>query len=258
MLKTLFKRNVNGTINQWTIIAEEDGYWTEYGQVGGVITKSDKVLVTPKNIGKANATTIAEQSLKEATSIWKKKIKSDNFVENIEDVDKKAFNPPMLAHAYEGEYTPNIKFIQPKLDGIRCNMHWENGKVVALSRTNHPFYSVEHIKESIKHILEEHPSLHLDGELYNHLLHDDFNKIANTLKNFKFKVLSNTGFLNSQVSAGGIATSEFSNTTLMSKRYKGLFVVGELLDIDGDCGGFNLSWAFASGMLAAESAVKQL
>ncbi|MBQ1186533.1 MAG: aminoacetone oxidase family FAD-binding enzyme [Clostridia bacterium] len=87
---------------------------------------------------------------------------------------------------------------------------------------------------------------------------DDLAKIANTLKNFKFKVLSNTGFLNSQVSAGGIATLEFSNTTLMSKRYKGLFVVGELLDIDGDCGGFNLSWAFASGMLAAESVVKQL
>ncbi len=87
---------------------------------------------------------------------------------------------------------------------------------------------------------------------------NDFIKIANTLKNFEFKVVSNTGFLNSQVSAGGISTAEFDPKTLMSKRYRGLFAAGEILDIDGDCGGFNLSWAWASGVLAAESAVKSL
>lgn len=86
----------------------------------------------------------------------------------------------------------------------------------------------------------------------------DFKKIAKVLKNFEFKVLSNTGFLNSQVSAGGISTDEFDPKTLMSKRHRGLFAAGEILDIDGDCGGFNLSWAFASGTLAAESAVGML
>ena len=91
----------------------------------------------------------------------------------------------MLAHAYEGEYSPKIKFIQPKLDGIRCNMHLENGEVIALSRTNHPFYSVEHIKNAVLEILEAHPSLHLDGELYNHELHDDFNKIVSVVKKEK-------------------------------------------------------------------------
>lgn len=87
---------------------------------------------------------------------------------------------------------------------------------------------------------------------------NDFVRIAEALKNFKFKVLSNTGFINSQVSAGGIATTEFDNKTLMSKRYNRLFAAGELLDIDGDCGGFNLSWAWASGAIAAESAVNSL
>ena len=86
----------------------------------------------------------------------------------------------------------------------------------------------------------------------------DFGKIAFALKNFEFKVISNTGFLNSQVSAGGISTSEFDPKTLMSKRHNRLFAAGEILDIDGDCGGFNLSWAWASGVLAAESAVKSL
>lgn len=86
----------------------------------------------------------------------------------------------------------------------------------------------------------------------------DFDKIATALKNFEFKVLSNTGFLNSQVSAGGISTNEFNPKTLMSKRYNRLFAAGEILDIDGDCGGFNLSWAWASGALAAESAVNSI
>ena len=93
------------------------------------------------------------------------------------------------------------------------------------------------------------------GDSVSVLSDADFTKIAKALKNFEFNVLSNTGFLNSQVSAGGISTDEFDPKTLMSKRYKGLFAAGEILDIDGDCGGFNLSWAFASGTLAAESAV---
>lgn len=185
MLQTLYKRNVNGSINQWSIIIDNDGYWTEYGQVGGVITASEKVFVTAKNVGRSNETTIEEQAIKEAKSIWDKKKKSENFVENIEDVDKKVFNPPMLAQTYEGNFTDKIKFVQPKLDGIRCNMSLENNKVIALSRKNHPFFTVEHIKEHILPILEKYPTLHLDGELYNHELHDDFNKIVSLVKKEK-------------------------------------------------------------------------
>ena len=65
MLTTLYKRNVNGSINQWSVLYDENGYWTEFGQVGGVITKSDKIIVKPKNIGKKNETNIQEQALKE-------------------------------------------------------------------------------------------------------------------------------------------------------------------------------------------------
>ena len=58
------------------------------------------------------------------------------------------------------------------------------------------------------------------------------------------------GFDNAQVTAGGIATTDFDPHTLESRLVPGLFVCGELLDIDGDCGGFNLQWAWASGRLA--------
>ncbi len=86
----------------------------------------------------------------------------------------------------------------------------------------------------------------------------DLKRVATALKAFEFKVTGNAGFLNSQAAAGGISTSEFSDKTLMSKKHPGLFACGEILDIDGDCGGFNLTWAFTSGILAAKSAVNFL
>lgn len=85
----------------------------------------------------------------------------------------------------------------------------------------------------------------------------DIINIAEAIKNLTFKVLDTTGFNNSQVTAGGILTGEFDEC-LQSKKYKGLFAAGEILDIDGDCGGFNLQWAWSSGMLASVGAVKYI
>ena len=82
---------------------------------------------------------------------------------------------------------------------------------------------------------------------------DDLDRIAELIKCLKLKVTGNTGFVNSQVTAGGISTKEIDNKTMMSKRQKGLYFVGEIVDIDGDCGGFNLQWAWSSAFCAAES-----
>ncbi len=76
------------------------------------------------------------------------------------------------------------------------------------------------------------------------------NQLITTLKEMKFKVTGNTGFENSQVTAGGAQTAQFFDT-LMSKKCKGLFAVGEVLNVDGDCGGFNLAFCWASGYAAA-------
>lgn len=74
--------------------------------------------------------------------------------------------------------------------------------------------------------------------------------IANTLKNFKFKVLGNTGFVNAQATSGGADLNEFDDN-LMSKKVSGLFAAGEVLDVDGDCGGYNLQWAWSSAKRVA-------
>lgn len=78
-------------------------------------------------------------------------------------------------------------------------------------------------------------------------------KITSILKNFSLKVVGTTGFANSQVTAGGLSTSQFDNKTMMSKNAKGFYAIGEILDIDGDCGGFNLQWAWSSAICAAEA-----
>ncbi len=94
---------------------------------------------------------------------------------------------------------------------------------------------------------------HKAGDIFDRL-----SLVAAKLKAFDFAVTGTTGFVNSQVTAGGLDTSFFDETTMESKKHNGLFAVGELLDIDGDCGGFNLAWCWASGMAAADAAVRRL
>lgn len=78
-------------------------------------------------------------------------------------------------------------------------------------------------------------------------------KMAALIKDFSFNVTGNTGFINSQVTAGGLDTEQFDPETMMSREYSGLYAIGEILDIDGDCGGFNLQWAWSSALCAAEA-----
>ncbi len=81
-------------------------------------------------------------------------------------------------------------------------------------------------------------------------------RIAHTLKHFRFAVTGTTGFANSQVTAGGLDTAGFDPNTMMSRQSPGLYAIGEILDIDGDCGGFNLRWAWSSALCAAADIVR--
>lgn len=78
----------------------------------------------------------------------------------------------------------------------------------------------------------------------------DLARCAGAAVDFRLKLLGTEGFDNAQVTAGGIKTGGFNPETLESWFMPGLFVCGELLDVDGDCGGYNLQWAWSSGRLA--------
>lgn len=77
--------------------------------------------------------------------------------------------------------------------------------------------------------------------------------VAFALKNFTLKVTGNLGFNYAQVTKGGIKTAEVNPASMQSRLQKGLYIVGETLDIDGDCGGYNLTFAFVSAILAARA-----
>ena len=79
------------------------------------------------------------------------------------------------------------------------------------------------------------------------------NKLINKLVQWDFNCTGTNGFPNAQVTVGGINTLEVDNLTLESKLVKDLYFCGEILDVHGDCGGFNLQWAWSSGYLAAKS-----
>jgi len=75
-----------------------------------------------------------------------------------------------------------------------------------------------------------------------------------TCKRFCFSIAGTRGFAHAQVTAGGVDVREFIPKTLESRLAPGLYACGEALDVDGCCGGFNLHWAWASGVLAGQLA----
>lgn len=81
-------------------------------------------------------------------------------------------------------------------------------------------------------------------------------KIAKLLKGWDFDISGLVSWDNCQVTKGGITLAEINAGTMESRIVKGLYIVGELCDVDSECGGFNLQWAWASGLLAGREAAK--
>lgn len=76
--------------------------------------------------------------------------------------------------------------------------------------------------------------------------------LAHTIKNLEFDITGHGDYSEAQVVSGGADTSYFSPVTMESKLLDGLFVTGEALDVDGICGGYNITWAVITGMAAGE------
>ncbi len=81
----------------------------------------------------------------------------------------------------------------------------------------------------------------------------DINKIAKASKNFEFTPIISDGYKSAQVGAGGIDSRYINPETLMVLKIPNMFICGELLDVDGDCGGYNLHFAFGSGIIPSRT-----
>ena len=86
----------------------------------------------------------------------------------------------------------------------------------------------------------------------NKLTKDHINKLANVINEWHFKVNKNIDFSSAQVTRGGIIGNQIDPLTLECNNLKNIYICGEVIDVDGDCGGFNLQFAFSSGMCVGE------
>ncbi len=94
---------------------------------------------------------------------------------------------PILAYPVSDkpiDYDNKIS-IQPKLDGVRCLIQYDAGKVTAYSRTGKEWKNIEHITLNLYKFFDKHPNVILDGELYNHDLRDNFEKIISLVRKTK-------------------------------------------------------------------------
>lgn len=184
---TLYKRTSTGAVQTWWI--EQDGaqYWVATGQIDGAITRSEPKVTKGKNIGRSNETTPEAQAISEIASEYKKKREQGRYWDSIDDIDKSTYFAPMLAHPYEkypvtDEQIESGKVLaQPKLDGVRCIAD-QNG---LWTRKGKPITAMPHVWDTISWVFQDHPTLILDGELYNHSLRDHLNKISGFVRKLK-------------------------------------------------------------------------
>ncbi|NQU43357.1 aminoacetone oxidase family FAD-binding enzyme, partial [bacterium] len=99
------------------------------------------------------------------------------------------------------------------------------------------------------------PNLHVPC---GSLTEEQVRSIAIFLKDWRMPCTATQSWMYSQVTAGGVDTREVDARTLESRRVPGVYLAGEVLDVDGDCGGFNLQWAWTSGHITGEEAATAL
>ena len=183
-LTELFKRDTKGKVRTWTVQYGWDsddvaGIRTISGLVDGEKITSVWNMSAPTNVGRSNARNTFEQAKFEAQAEWDKKNSKEYFAD-LKDIDSYENFKPMLAHdwakvQFEEGYT------QPKLDGIRCLIDSRG----MWTRAGKPINSCPHIWESVKSIFDTSPNIVLDGELYNHELKSDFQKIVSLVRKVK-------------------------------------------------------------------------
>jgi len=181
-LPTLYKRTVTGAVQSWTIHIEGSKYWTVSGKDGGKMVVNDRVQCEAKNVGKSNETTPEEQCELEAKAKWDRKRES-GYAESILEVDLVVADviKPTLAKDFK-DYSDSLDwpvYSQPKFDGLRCIITRDG----AWSRNWKPFVTLAHIQEALAELFSKYPNIvAFDGEVYNHLLKDDFNEIVSLVK----------------------------------------------------------------------------
>lgn len=187
----LYKRDKSGKIRIWSIDHNENSYWTISGLYpNGKMQQTEPTFVEQKNVGKANETSLEQQVLNEVAS--KIQYQIDHGYSYEIPTEEKRFEVSLADKYPDRQEKGKLDFpywVENKLDGLRCYLQLVDNQVVMKSRGHKEFVSCPHIKENefVKKFFETYPDAILDGELYNHDLKNDFNKIVSLVKKTKPK-----------------------------------------------------------------------
>jgi DNA ligase-1 len=190
----LYKKTSTGAIQEWEVYVDDNNISplivTKYGQLGGKTQISTEIITEGKNIGRSNETSPMQQAYLRAKSDWEKQLKK-GYVDNVEDAEDEKVDAiikggivPMLAHKFS-EQGHKIKYpalAQPKLDGHRCTSQNINGLITLWSRSRKSINSAPHIIDNLQKVMMSNNVKCLDGELYNHDYHNNFEDLSSLIR----------------------------------------------------------------------------
>lgn len=181
--RTLYKIDSNGNTRVWWMEYDNTKYRTHSGIAGGKIVVSGWKYPEAKNVGRANETSVKEQVELEVQSQETKKSSQGKYHSSMTLANIGAkFYECMLASKYDSKKHKNFPYYsQPKLDGIRCLVSKDGMQ----SRNGKPIVSCPHVLEALEPFFVQYPDVVLDGELYNHDLRDNFEKIVSLVRKTK-------------------------------------------------------------------------
>jgi DNA ligase 1 len=189
-LPTLYARGARGEVRVWRMQegrdrdGERGGHRVISGIKDGALTASGWTTTAPKNVGRKNATTAAEQARAEVNALYDIRL-SGKYFATEDEIDNVVFTKPMLAQDYDkriGKFSVEDGVMaQPKLDGIRCIARADG----LWTRTGKPITSVPHIHEALMPFFDADPEMVFDGELYTHALADKFDKLVSIVRKAK-------------------------------------------------------------------------
>jgi predicted Rossmann fold flavoprotein len=164
-------------------------------------------------------------------------------------------------------FRENILFTHRGLSGpaiLQISNYWHREKPVSLDLLpEQDALEILEQSQSSKQNLDNFLGKYLPGRFaekfisnhqpLNQISKKELEKIAESLNNWQVTFNETEGYHKAEVTLGGVSTDELSSTTMESKRVKGLFLIGEVVDVTGWLGGYNFQWAWSSGFAAGQS-----
>lgn len=158
-----------------------------------------------------------------------------------------------LEHHRNGEHVEIAVSLVPEMtsrelrDSLMSRFSGAGGK-------NLDFALVGFINKQLIPVLLRSAGIEAAGRRAAGITGKEVDRLAGLMQDWRFPVTGFVGWMHAQVTTGGVSTKEIDPVTLQSRIVPGLYFTGEIVDIDGDCGGFNLQWAWSSGHVAGSHA----